>query len=331
MTTLSVEGGGPLTSRLAEGLWQAALWSHRWRSNHALLATMGWLVLVVVALTWLLLTWAGWVCFFGAFDGAIANSQSKAPASLWDLIYFTGYTISTLGLGDFQPTAHVWEIATAIASANGFLLVTLAIAYLLPVVSAVAQQRQLAIYISSLGGTPDEILTHAWNGQNFGQLYQHLIAITPQLALQGERHLAYPVLHYFHSAERSRAIALSIAALDEALTLINYGVVQDVQPDTGTVSPAHRASTAYLKTLRSAYIAAAPSPPPPPPLHLLRLAGIPTVTDGEFHARVEQVAMRRQLLLSLVEQDGWDWGAIASSKTTNRAAFLTHWEDEDQP
>ncbi|MEQ9484433.1 MAG: hypothetical protein RIG27_19410 [Coleofasciculus sp. F4-SAH-05] len=45
----------------------------------------------------------------------------------------------------------VWQIATAIASVNGFFLVTLAIAYLLPVVSAATQQRQLAVYLVGIG------------------------------------------------------------------------------------------------------------------------------------------------------------------------------------
>ncbi len=49
-------------------------------------------------------------------------------------------------------------------------------------------------------------LTNTWNGKDFGNLEQHLISLTP-LILElsvSEQHFADPVLHYFHTRERSR-------------------------------------------------------------------------------------------------------------------------------
>lgn len=40
------------------------------------------------------------------------------------------------------------------------------------------------------------------------------------LSQLGESHLTYPVLHYFHSVDRTKAIALSLTTLDDALTLL---------------------------------------------------------------------------------------------------------------
>lgn len=322
LTTLTVRGGGPLTGRVSSGLWAMLLWVHRRRTNHRVLAASGWVILIGIALIWVLLTWAGWTLVFSAFEPAIVNGQTKLPADLWERIYFTGYTLFTLGMGDFQPQGAPWQVATAIASANGFFLITIAITYLLPVVSAATQKRQLATYISSLGGTSDEILVRAWNGQNFGQLDQHLIALTPMVASMGSAHLAYPVLHYFHSLDCSRAFALSLAALDEALILLQYGVPVAHQPDRAALGPARRAVAAFLQTLSSDYIRAESQTPPLPALDLLRTANIPTVSPDQFWEVTKPVTRRRQFLLALVRNDGWKWDAIASSKTTGRGQEL---------
>lgn len=322
ITTLTLGGGGPITSRLSCWLWKIALKIHNWRSNHRLLLFTGWSILVAIALLWFALTWLGWTLFFCAENSAVINGSDKIPASLTERIYFTGFTLSTLGLGDYQPNGTIWQLATAICSANGFFLVTLTFAYLLPVVSAATNQRQLAVYISSLGGTGDEILIRAWNGQDFGQFDQHLFALAPMLSQQGEAHFNYPVLHYFHNLERSQSIILSLVALDEAMTLMEYGVKKSYHPDKSALNSARRASAAYLNTLKSAYLKPSDRHPPLPDLHRLRLAGIPTVTDEEFRQATQKVTRRRRLLLALIENDGWTWDAIASSKTTNRASHL---------
>ncbi len=322
VTTLTLGGSGLLTRRISHWLWKIVLQAHSRSPNHNLLATSGLMILVGVVLVWIVLAWLGWTLLFSAIGTSVVNAQSKEPADIWERIYFTGYTLFTLGTGDYQPQGVLWQILSAVASANGFFLVTLSITYLVPVVSAVMQKRQLALYITSLGGTPDEIITRAWNGQGFGQLDQHLIALTPMIIGLAESYLAYPVLHYFHSVERSKATSLSLAALDEALTLLQYGVEESYRPEPVALAPVRRATTAFLQTLKSAYIKAAPDSLGLPPLDLLRAAGIPTVSDEEFRKAIQQVSGRRQLLLALVQNDGWNWNSVASTKTTNRASTL---------
>lgn len=322
ITTLTVGGGGPLTSRVSAGLWRIALQIHQQRSNHRLLLFTGWVILVTTALLWFTLILVGWVLIFNASDLTVVNASSKQPASMWERIYFVGYTLSTLGMGDYQPSGVVWQLATAAASANGFVMISLTISYLIPVVSAATQKRQLALYISSLGGTPDEIVARAWNGKDFGQLDQHLISLAAQLALQGEQHLTYPILHYFHSVERSKASVLSFVAFDEALTLLEYGVKPSARPDPAALRPVRRVNAAFLRTLTSAYIEPTSENPPPPPLHLLRALGIPTVSDREFWESIKHLTKRRRLLLALVQEDGWTWDSVSSSQTTSRGDGL---------
>jgi hypothetical protein len=324
VTTLTLGGGGPLTSRLSAGAWWVALQFHRLFNSRRLLGIAGWSLLIAIALLWFVGTWMGWVLIFNSAGTAVVTATNKLPATFWETVYFTGYTLSTLGLGDYQPNGTVWMVATAIASMSGFFLVTLTFAYLLPVISAATQQRQLALYISSLGGTPDEIVARAWTGKDFGEFSQHLIALSPMLIQQGENHLTYPILHYFHSIDRDAAIALSITCLDEALTLLDYGVAPDARPDPSALQSCRRANSVFLKTLKSAFITPAEEIPVHPPLDLLRRHGIPTVSDRAFCESMKQdsIVQRRRLLLALAQNDGWSWNAVASSQTTNRAQRL---------
>ncbi|MBD0334022.1 MAG: two pore domain potassium channel family protein [Cyanobacteria bacterium Co-bin13] len=324
VTTLTVGGAGPLMERVAGGVWWLALKIHQRRHNHTLLVTTGWLILVLMVVFWLLLTWVGWTLVFSAAETAVVNAETDVPANFWERVYFTGFTIATLGIGDYQPQHAFWQIATAVAAANGFFFVTLGVAYLLPVASAVAGKRALALYISTLGGTGDEIIRRSWNGRDFGQLDQHLINLAPMMSQLGESHLTYPILYYFHSIDRTRSMPLSIAALDEALTLLQYGVLAEHRPDSTALVTMRRANAAFLNTLRAVYLNSTQSEPPLPNLDLLRSHGIPTVSDEEYHRTAKRLGLgqRRKLLLALLNNDGWSWDAIASSQTTNRTDHL---------
>ncbi|WP_019509598.1 potassium channel family protein [Pleurocapsa sp. PCC 7319] len=321
-TTLTVKGGGFLTNRFSSWVWHNATKVHRHNNNHRLLAGMGLLLILGMAVLWYLLTWTAWSLIFCSYQDAILNASNEEPASTWGRIYFTAYTITTLGRGDYLPQSTIWHLLTGLAAANGFFLVTLSIAYLFPVVSAVTQKRILSVYLASLGGTADEIITRAWNNKNFGNLDQHLISLTPLISELGEKHLTYPILHYFHSRERTRSLPLSIAAFDEAMTILQYGVPENYQPDPAALNPARRACAAFLKTLKSAYLEPSDSEPPLTPLELLRNKSIPTVSDRQFQETTNHINKRRKLLLALVRNDGWSWDAIASSETTSRATSL---------
>ncbi|MBD2740419.1 ion channel [Coleofasciculus sp. FACHB-1120] len=312
-TTIAVGGGGgPITSRVSNCLWKLLLHRHRSSPSHQMLSVAGYSTIGISTLLWILATWAGWVLIFSTSDRSLISADTKQPADIWERIYFTGYTLVTLGLGDYQPQGKIWQLATATAAANGFFLITLSITYLLSVVSAGTQKRQLATYISSLGYTPTEIVTKAWNGKDFGMLSQHLVAIAPMLALYGQSHFAYPVLHYFHSTRRETAAEVNMAVLDEALTLLEFGIKPEHRPDSVALYPVRQTLSVFLETLTSAYIKPASDVPPLAVLDELRAYGIPTVSDEAFASEVSNLTKRRRLLLALVRNDGWSWKEVGN-------------------
>lgn len=312
-TTIKISsGGGPLTSKVSSWLWSAMLRYHKKRTSHRYLRATGLAIVLTPFVLWIVLIWSGWTLLFCADPYAVVEAESGAPADVWTRIYFTGFTLSTLGMGDYKPQDGAWQFVTAIASFNGFLLVSLAIAYLIPIVAAATQERHLASYISCFGKKADEIVLNAWNGKDFGLLGSHLVNLAPMLTLHAQSYLAYPVLRYFHSDRRSTAMPPSIAALDEALTLLEYGVKPNYRPDAVALSVARQAIGQLLETHESAFLKPASQAPSMPTLDWLRANGVPTVSDTAFHSAVLDLNKRRRLLLALVEDDGWFWDCIYS-------------------
>ena len=301
------EGGGPVTKRVTSLLWGLALRVYRRWPHHQLLSIAGLAAFLSAVLLWIVLLWAGWLLVFNSSTDAVINAQTRVPADVWERVYFTGFTIFTLGTGDYQPNGRPWQVLTALASFNGLFLVTFSITYLVPVVQAATHKRYLAVYVSSLGQSAQAILIHCWNGQDFTPLVQHLTAITPDVAQLEQRHLAYPVLHYFHAKQRPEGAALSLSALDEALTILEHGIEPDAKLEEGAFRPIRQVITEFLETLSSIYIDPEDEAPPPPSLDPLRERGLPVVSDETFEARVAQLDKRRRLLKALVRNDGWSW------------------------
>ena len=300
-------GSGPLSGRLSARLWRLALAVGRRPEGprHRFLTVTGISLVVVVVLVWATAAWAGWLLVFSASDGAVVDAASGAPAGLVERAQFAGASLFTLGGDELSAGSGVWEFAAIGATATGVVFVTLAISYFVPVASALADVRQLGAYISSLGQTPEELLSRAWGGGSFKGLEQHLVAITPLVHALAELHLAYPVLQYFHSGRERTSTALSLVVLDESLTLLRDGVAPEARPDPVTVDPLVRAVGWYLDTVQVTFVSDTPEPLPPCDLDALRRAGIPTVADERYRSALAAQGPRRCQLAGLLVDDGW--------------------------
>ena len=319
-TTIAPHGAGPLSKRMARGWWGISLWIHRRIGAHGLLAFAGPALLVVAFLVWVSGLWAGWLLLFSAEPGAVVGSTSQEPASLFGRIYYVGFVLFTLGTGDYVPVGGTWEVLSAIASLSGLFVVTLAITYILSVVSAVAAKRQLAGGIHSLGDTPADFVLRAWDGGGFNGLDQHLPALASALEHHAQRHLAYPVLHYFHATSQRAALGPAVAVLDEALLLLAEGVDRTVRPAPAILAPTRRTVAGFLNTLGDSFIKPATTAPPPPSLVLLRTSGVPVVKDEVFMQAVSSQDRRRRLLRGLVEDGGWAWSDVARGGATSSSS-----------
>jgi hypothetical protein len=308
VTTLAVgSGAGPVSSRVTSCVWRVLRWVGRRTASGAVLPLSGVLTVATTFMVWVLMLWTGWLLVFLGGE-AVLDSQTRQPGGLADRVYYTAFTIFTLGIGDYVPGTEWAKIATSAATLTGLALVTSAISYVISVVGAVVQKRALAVQVHGLGRTPEEIVCRGWEGDRFGTgLVQHLLAVMPQVATLGESHLAYPVLHYFHAEERAKSVAPALAALDDALMLLGSGVAPLVRPERAVIEPLRRCNDSLLETVTKVFFDRAEHPPPAPSLAKLRACGIPTVSDEEFGRALDGYATRRSALLGLMRSDGWEW------------------------
>lgn len=301
---------GPLTSRLTYFIWRGAKSISGQKGHHLFLSLAGPAALFIVLLMWVILLLVGWTMIFTSDRNAILGFRNLEPASLSSRIYFTAYTLFTLGIGDYVPLKGFWQITTSVASGTGILIIFLAITYQIEIVSAVANKRVFASRVTGIALQPEEFILANWDGREFGVLSLQLSTMAGQLSLLTEQHLAYPILHYYHAPESRKSNTIAIAILDEALTILEFGVPKPYGPSQTTLLPVRKAIDDYLGILRTAFIKPADQPPSPPNLSILRSAGVPVVEDEEFHEAVDRLSERRKLLLGMVYNDARRWPAI---------------------
>ena len=317
-TTMGTHGGGPISGPTLSVFWRLAVRLHQRHKHHRLLSFVGSGLLVILLLLWTGLIWLGWFTVFSADPHSIINSQTHQPAGVAARIYFTGYSIATLGNGDFMPSSRLWQILTALTTLSGLGTVSLEITFLLNVLGAVVKQRTLAAYISDLGGKPLDILERAWVGEHFDSLSQHLIELTAMVQLYTEQHLAYPVLHFFHSETERTSSPLRLAALEELIFLLCHAVAPEVRLPPLVVLPLEAAMQGLSDVVTSEFIVPATEAPPAIHLQLVRDLAIPTVDDKTYAASVAAAAYQRRVFAGLVRDDGSDW-----SKATGIGASPT--------
>ncbi len=305
-TTLWVDGSaGPISSRMTTWIWRGML-KIIGRQRHSALSLAGPAVLFATIVMWVVLLWAGWVFLFAGGEDALRHSTNHTPADWAGRIYFVAYMMFTAGNGDFSPQGNGWQIAAALTNGSGMVIVTLAITYLLSVVSAVVQKRAFGSQIAGFGRTAEEFVCSGWNGKDFHTLDIPLSDISSKLSTLSEQYLAYPVLQYYHGAKASKSPIIGVLILDEALTLLRYGIPEAARPNQAILRSARATVSSFLETMPSAFIHAAPDPLPEPQLQKLRDRGIPTVSDDEFAAALKELRERRCKLLGVLRHDGWN-------------------------
>lgn len=314
-TALGTHGGGPISGPVMAAIWKLHLRLHERRPNHRRLSFAGSLMLAGLLMLWTALLWLGWFCVFSAREGAIVNTQTQRPADAVSRLYFVAYAISTMGNGDFQPRSDVWRFLVAIATIGGIGTLTLSITFLLNVLPAVVAARQIGAYVTDLGETPQGIMIRAWTGEKFDGLHDHLIELTGMIHLYTEQHLAYPLLHYFHSEKERTASTLKLAVLNEVVFLLHCGIPEHVRLGPMAVLPVKDALRGLSEVMSAEFVEPADEAPPIPDLNMLREAGLPTVSDADFAEAAHRYEESRRFFAGLLADDGWPWERVYSRRS----------------
>jgi len=308
-TTLWTDGGaGPLSARVTTGLWRGLRLLDR--DTGRVLTLAGPVILTVTLFVWVGLIWAGWTVVFAGGDPSLINTRTSEPVGWVEWFYFVGYTMFTMGNGDFYPASDGWEIAAGLSSFTGILFVTLGVSYVLSVLGSVVKKRSFASTVMGLGSRSEAFVRTGWNGEEFHEFNRLFQTLGAELGELAQQHQAYPVLHYYHSQHPEDSSAMAVAVFDEALTTLRFGVDSEVQPDDVLVTASRASVESYIRTRSSVYIQPAADAPPPPELHRIP-SDVPTVDPDAFADALEELEARRRTLHGIVEADAGHWPPVS--------------------
>lgn len=311
-TVIYINGGGPLSTIISAFIWNVFYRLAGKSGKSSILNLTGGIILLFLVFMWITLIWIGYSLIYLEDANSVINNATNEPADIIGNIYFVGYTLTSLGNGDFSPGSDFWKIISNIMGLNTTILISLGISYLLPVLQAVIDKRTLAVYINRLGSTPNEIIKKGFNGENFEVLYQRFTNLENLLLKHGERHLAYPVLHYFHNNKKEHSFSLNLAVLDEAITIQEVFKI-DKSNKAYNWEILRGALENFYSRLDNRFINSAESPPP---FNYISKLPEEFTRDyiGEPQKALEKFQNHRCKVLGYVNENGWTWNDVIVPK-----------------
>ena len=312
LTTFAPTGSGVITGRLRRWVWYVFLKASGRKGSSNILNYAGPVTVVIWLFGWLVLVWLSNALIFLSDPDSIVAASNMRSTTWTEKVYFTGYTLSTLGSGEFIPWGTGWQLYSSFISFSGFMLVTIALTYLYSVVTNDINRRKTSLKIYHTGATPQEILLRFWDGEGFSRLKNDLSSLSEQILQVAQNHMAYPVLHNFHTTRRDENLVINLTCLDEALTLLLLYKPRDVKPSLPELYQLRSAITYYLQTLRNAFISPTDEDPPAPELAPLLKNGLPLQGRPFHELTTDDIKLRRRLLRGLLHSQGWNWSVIES-------------------
>jgi hypothetical protein len=213
-TVLHHDGFGFISSRLYKRLFDAVRLvtrplPRRYRAFGLSLAAP--LMIPVTIVVWILLVSFGYalVYFVGMRGGDFSLSVPRLEPSFMEALYFSGITISTLGLGDVTPTSGLYQVLAVSEALTGFGILTLAITYVLGIYGVLQQLGVLSagLYHQAQDTSdPLSILTPHFPGGEHRGLETHMMQLHRDLVEIYEGIRRYPIVYYYHSRRAYRSL-----------------------------------------------------------------------------------------------------------------------------
>lgn len=171
-----------------------------------LLLFSGPVLIVTQATVWatLLLLGVSLIIWPQLGSGILRSNGTAAETTFLAAIYYAGFSITTLGVGDLIPQTTFVRIVTITAAAIGFSFFTLVLAYIISVYSALGRRNQFASEIYFRTGRTGDTLAYLQPYLESGDralLNQDLCDLASKLSDLLESHHFYPALHYFRFRE----------------------------------------------------------------------------------------------------------------------------------
>ncbi len=153
------------------------------------------------------------------------------PINFWTMLYMSGETFFTLGLGDVTPTTAPARTLTVLESGMGFAFLAVVIGYLPTIYSAFSNREIEISLLDARAGSPPtaaELLLRFGNCTDQALLDDILRGWERWASEILESHLSYPVLSFFRSQHNNQSWlgALTTMLDSSALVIIGLGGIR---------------------------------------------------------------------------------------------------------
>jgi hypothetical protein len=147
--------------------------------------------------------------------------------NFWTVLYMSGETFFTLGLGDVAPVTAPARILTVLESGMGFAFLAVVIGYLPTIYSAFSRREIEISLMDARAGSPPtafEFLARFGNCKDQALLDRILAGWERWAAEILESHLSYPVLSFFRSQHNNESWLAALTAVLDTGALVIAGV-----------------------------------------------------------------------------------------------------------
>jgi hypothetical protein len=314
-TTLSFSGAGYLSRLMSRLLSALFLLLNRYIPHRKALRYSGVTHILSLIGLWIGLLWIGFFLLLMSDPDSVVEAGSGFAASTLTKLYVSGYTLSTLGVGDYIPGTERWQITMAAFSFVGFIFITTTMTYLMSLSTAVIHKRNLSLFIANMGVSPEEIVANSYHEERFAGLRKVAPTLREMINKHNQNHFAHPAMHYFYSRFRPESISINLTNLDEALSIIFH---LGEKPDSADheLRALRKAIDSYLDSIgHNFFTPVKHDMEHTPDFETLQERDIISVSRQTPEEYAAAVADRRTLLTGLLQSDGWSWQNIYSRDT----------------
>ena len=184
-----------------------------------------------LSLLMLLGTWAvGLTVGFGLLQwglGAHETVTGHEVTTFWDVLYMSGSTFFTLGLGDVLPKTADAKFFTILECALGIGFLGLIIGYLPVIYQAFSERERTIAFLDARAGSPPtafEVLRRAVRTNNVQEVVSILQQFESWAADILESHISYPVLCLYRSQHDNQSWLAALMTILDVSALVMVGV-----------------------------------------------------------------------------------------------------------
>ncbi|MEZ0580552.1 potassium channel family protein [Nocardioides sp. MH1] len=235
-------GRGPVRRPLSRGIDAVFRQSRRLPRRHraTVLAYTGPTQVAATLVAWFVLLLVGWAAvYWPALGDGVAAASGQTDDSWGTAMYFSGYTLTTLGLGDVVAVTPLYRALTVAEAASGFVTFTLVISYFVSVYTTLPTRNAFALSLHQLSGETGrgvEVVGALWREGPMAAAV-HLTELAAGLRRLVQTHASYPVLQSFHYRNDYDALPRILQTCWESVALLKTTVeVPPTRPELAGIT-----------------------------------------------------------------------------------------------